>query len=214
MFRIFNFLRLLYGRATQTSIESTGPDIEVGVVGGELRYWAAKEALRQVELRKKSQTDVFSSLNTRATSVLGWSVTGVLALGAAIVTAHHVLAAIATTVPLSAAAALSISVLWPRRWYDGAWSAAWLLRSPSENELFESELEIIEAMANGGHESLEEDDKKLQTLARRLAIAYGCLISAPAVGLIVFLFTSPWLLSCPDEGVRLVSMTSHEHCLR
>ena len=135
MFRIFNRLRLLYGRITQAFIEGTEPEIEVGATGDDLRYWAAKEALRQVELRKRSQTDIFSSFNTRAMSVLGWSVTGVLALGAAIVTAHHTWAAAAAILPLASAATLSISVLWPRRWYDGAWSADWLLSLPRESEL-------------------------------------------------------------------------------
>ena len=209
MFRIFNRLRLLYGRLTKASIEGAEPEIELGAVGDDLRYWAAKEALRQVELRKRSQTDIFSSFNTRATSVLGWSVTGILALGAAVVTGHQTWAAAATILPLTCAAALSISVLWPRRWYDGAWAADWVLRWPRK-----SELETIEAMATGGHESLEEDDKKLQKFARRLAIAYGCLIGAPVLGLIVFLVTSPLSRSCQDEGVRSVPVAFHERCLR
>lgn len=162
-------------------------DIELGATAGDLRYWLAKEALRQVESQKKSQTDVYASFSNRATSILGWAVTGLSALGAAIVTGNFVFVSLAAAFPLLVAGGLSIYVLWPKKWFDAAWPADWLLQTS-----LTSELEVLEAMASGGQATMTADSRKLDGSAKAVAVAYACLASAPVVALLTFLGLSLW----------------------
>ena len=90
--------------------------VELGKVGGDLRYWRAKEALRHAELRLGVQAKAGQALEQRATAIIGWTVLAGLALGAAVVNGVHFVAAALTASCLLLAALLCIIGLTTREW--------------------------------------------------------------------------------------------------
>jgi hypothetical protein len=54
-------------------------DIEVGATHGDLRYWRAKEAVRQGELRLATQAAIRTAWEARATAITGWAAISLLA---------------------------------------------------------------------------------------------------------------------------------------
>jgi hypothetical protein len=90
-------------------VDTSGePLAEVGAIGADLRYWRAKEAMRHTEVRMGVQAQATQALEARATAILGWSVAGVLALGAAVVNESHPIAARLVALDLFVAAMLCI----------------------------------------------------------------------------------------------------------
>jgi hypothetical protein len=55
------------------------PEIEVGAAGSDLRYWKAKEAVRQGEARLAAQASVRATLEARAAALTGWAAVSLLA---------------------------------------------------------------------------------------------------------------------------------------
>src|SRR5262245_54989647 len=75
--------------ASDSAPDPTPLAIEVGASDDTLRYWLAKEALRQGEVQMAAQSAALQSLASRATSILGWSVTITGALAAAAVSGPY-----------------------------------------------------------------------------------------------------------------------------
>lgn len=106
--------------------------IEVGEIAGDgLRLWCAREAMRQGEVRLAAQTSNRTALESRATSILAWSVAATVALGLGVlrtatpapptpmwVQGMH-LAPIGT---LCIAAVFCVRALWPTVWISAGHS--------------------------------------------------------------------------------------------
>ncbi len=67
-------LRKTHERFGETS------EIELGAVAGDLRYWRAKEGIRQGEARLEAQSAVRTALEARATALTGWAAIALLAV--------------------------------------------------------------------------------------------------------------------------------------
>ena len=151
--------------------------IEVGAADGTLRHWLAKEAVRQGEIAIGAQMAVIQSLATRATTLMGWSVTVASALAAAAISGPW-------TVPASAAAAFMILSglcafigLWPRDWKLAGHDSEWLLSG-----VLPSELETLESMALGSAAGIKQNARALRRFAFWLRAAWVFFLLAPVAG--------------------------------
>jgi len=158
--------------------ESNRPDdIEVGQMGPDLLYWSTKEAVRQAEAKIKSQSEALAGIMTRATTLLGWTVTASLALAAALVAEKEVAAVVLTATCTVASAICAIAVIWPREWGTASWEIEWFLNPP-----YETELQFLDAMARGAAKRIKEDQEKIEQCAHLLRLAYLFLVLSPIVG--------------------------------
>jgi len=153
-----------------------GTETEVGAAGGDLRYWLAKESLRQSEARLAGQATSIQAMETRATSLLTWSVTIGIALVAAMVDPHYRWPALGALGCALAAAASCVIALWPRPWFSGG-------HRPSELERLghATELAFLEQMAMGNEAAAERNEARLRLFARLLRFCWIGLAAAPAV---------------------------------
>ncbi|WP_140886701.1 hypothetical protein [Muricoccus nepalensis] len=152
-------------------------DIEVGQMGPDLLYWSTKEAVRQAEAKIKSQSEALAGIMTRATTLLGWTVTASLALAAALVTEKEVVAVVLTAACTVSSAVCAIAVIWPRQWGTASWEIEWFLEPP-----YDTELQFLDAMARGAAERIREDQEGIEQCAHLLRLAYLFLVLAPIVG--------------------------------
>ena len=150
------------------------PGWEVGADGTSLRYWLAVEGMRQAELRLAAQTASIEAMESRATSILTWSVTIALALAAAILDPRYRIPATAALVPALLAAGCCTMALWPR-----AWDAAGHRLSDMTRRDYGTELEHREAIGSGLDAAAEENHRRLMRFARRLKGAWCMLILTP-----------------------------------
>ncbi len=60
----------------ETPLTEEPGDIEVGAADRTLRYWLAKEAMRQGEARLNAQNSVRTTLEACATAITGWAAVG------------------------------------------------------------------------------------------------------------------------------------------
>jgi len=173
--------------------------IEVGATRGDgtLRYWQAKEAVSKGELLLGSQIGALSRIMSSASSILGWSVTISLALTGVIastlvapVSTHPTAgpalgrllwAAASAETLLIAAATCCVCVLWPSRWHPPGHDPALLMEAP-----YDSELEIVEALAGGYAQAATQNSMGLDRLEKILRGAWLCFVAAPIMGLAVF----------------------------
>jgi hypothetical protein len=153
----------------------TADDTEIGAAGGDLRYWLAKEALRQGELRLAGQAATLQAMETRATSLLTWSVTLGIALVAAATDQRFRFAAAAALAVAMCAAIASVWAMWPRRWL-----IAGQRYSDMEHRNLTSELEHLEAMAQGAEAAAEDNERRIRRFATALRCAWVSLVAAPA----------------------------------
>ena len=111
-------------------------EIEVGAVGDTLRYWLAKEALRQGELALTSQLCALDAMMSRASSIFGWSVTVSIALvGVVSLPASSRLPALVSLVCTFFAAVCCVCALWPRNWVLNGYDASWVISQVYGTEL-------------------------------------------------------------------------------
>ncbi len=155
-------------------------ETEVGAIGGDLRYWLAKEGLRQTELRLSAQPNSLQAMETRATSILTWSVSIGLALVAAWVSGTMKAPAV---VALLFAVVASVAAAW------GLWPRPWTVPGQDLRKMrakkFGSELEHLESMALGNADAADDNEKRMQCFAVALKLAWVCLIFAPIAALVV-----------------------------
>ena len=79
-------------RTETDTASSPTSDIEVGATDGDLRYWRAKEAVRQGEARLAAQAAICSAPEARATALTGWAAVSLLPATGAGFTAQDVAA--------------------------------------------------------------------------------------------------------------------------
>lgn len=163
------------------------PDtIEVGAADESLRYCLAKEALRQGELQIAAQISALQSLATRATAILGWSITVASALIAAAISGPWKPAALPAAGFMFAAALCCFIALWPRDWTLPGHDPRWLLSRP-----FATELEVMESMASGYADGNEQNIRRLQRFGGFLRAAWVCFLLAPLGGIIGWVIAPP-----------------------
>jgi hypothetical protein len=167
--------------------EATAEIVEWGASDGEYRLWVAKEAQRQGEMIFASQTADLSAAETRATSLIGWTVAGALA-GAAVLAGHqnaHENAVIAVTgAPVIVAIAACAAALWPKPWARAGTDLAWMTTKQGPDDC---ELNTLEAMAAGYLKAAKENDLRLEAFAAKMKIAWIAFLATPiaAVGAIL-----------------------------
>ncbi|MGA9867331.1 MAG: hypothetical protein WBQ75_12950 [Acetobacteraceae bacterium] len=161
--------------------------VEVGAIGADLRYWRAKEALRHGELRMGVQAQATQALEARATAMLGWSVAGVLALGAAIVNGTHAIAAGTAATCLFAAAVLCIVAITSREWSGPGYRPEVVL-----NDRSGSELEAIESLVIGYQQAVQRNHEGFRKFETLLYWALACIVAAPILGAAALLLAWYW----------------------
>lgn len=155
-------------------------EIDVGAAAGELRLWRAREAMRQGELSLKSQSESRDNLRAAATSLLGWTVTGVGVIAAAALTAAKAewrVAAMLAVICLLGAAALCVVSLFPRRWAKAGYNPEQILSNG-----LGSELEITEALAQGVGGDIRTNRAQLIWTSIILRAAWFLVALAPTLG--------------------------------
>ncbi len=157
-------------------------ETEIGVVGGDLLFWRAREAMRHGEKRLEVQSQAMQALEGRATSMMSWCVTGGLALGAAMAGGVHVRAAGAVTAPLLAAAALCLWGVLARDWTGPGYQPKVLLEDKSR-----SEYEALVELAKGYQTAVERNRDNFRLFQMRLSVAAGLIFAAPLAGAVVLI---------------------------
>lgn len=164
------------------------PDhVEVGasLAEGNLRYWRAKEAVRQGELRLVAQAAVRTALEARATAITGWAAAGLLALSAAAAAAADWSARLGVGVAASilfGAAAACIHVARPRQdWSMTGYDPRLIVGHASGTEL-----EILESMADGISPGFQVNNAHIARTGTALRWAGWLLIASPIAGAISY----------------------------
>lgn len=149
-------------------------DAPHGATGDKLRLWRAKEAVRHGELRLSGQHNNLSAMETRATSIFGWSIPTVLALGALTASGSYCFAPVLGMASLSGAAILAAIALWPKDWgLQGQ-----MPKVVMDDDL-ETEMESLESFALSYQDTIESNEAILDEFGRSLQKAWFWFISAP-----------------------------------
>lgn len=162
-----------------------GIETEVGAAGGDLRYWLAREALRQSESRLAGQAASLQAMETRATSLLTWSVTLGMALVAAMTDERFLWPAVGGAAVAFLTAATVIVALWPRAWFAGGH------RPTALDKLgHTTELAYLEQMALGNEVAGDTNEKRLRRFAHTLRLAWISFALAPVVAAAILAWAS------------------------
>lgn len=157
--------------------------IEVGAADGDYRLWAAKEAVRQGELKLANQTSTLAAAEGRAASLLTWSL-GILTAIIAVMASHRrpdqLLMGTLTALPLIVAQFLCIRALWPKIWCESGYQ-------PEEVMAWEltSELEALERIAIGCQVGIEENQKALSAFQICIRRSWCCFFAFAPIALTV-----------------------------
>lgn len=164
-----------------TSDPAEEGEIELGAIGGDLRLWQAKEALRQAELRLAAQASALQAFETRATAILGWIALIISALaGAAVVNLDagkpwRALGLSAGLIPAGVSALAASRMLWPKEWNVPGHEPA-TVRAPCTSELAQ-----IEWLADGYAIGIAENAAFLKRAGRQVRVAWWCILAAPII---------------------------------
>jgi hypothetical protein len=174
--------------------------MQIGLAGADLPYWRAKEAVRHAEIRLAGQVQANQALESRAASMLGWSVAGVLALGAGVVSGSHLLAASISAACLGFTALLCVYSIVRREFrYVPGYDPKILLEDNSD-----SEYEALVGLAKGYQSSVERNAEAFIHLKTLLGVAIISMALAPVLGLVsLLLFPSPPSASTSPPFIQL-----------
>jgi hypothetical protein len=179
-----------------TAADAGQEPIEIGATGPDLRYWLAKEALRQSERSLSIEVAALAALVSQATTMLGWIVTAltasasaILYFGAANTHPEWRVAAIVISIGLLVPAAACIFVIFPRRGIqtDGFDAPQILGSAPgtTTRNTVQSELEQIESLALGLFAAITANRKRILKYGRALGFAWTVFVTAPVTAVIV-----------------------------
>jgi len=138
-------------------------------------------------------------MESRATSIFGWSVPTILALGALALHNSHsgttlisaifiAGAALISTILLACAAFECARALWPRKWGHPGHDPKQLIE-----EQLQTELEVLESIALGYSETAKLNDARLVAFGRHLRGAWAFFILAPVAGCLwIVVITLAW----------------------
>jgi hypothetical protein len=169
----------IYGKSPPVSQPIAGEE-EVGAVGAELRYWRANEAVRQGEMLLRLQATTRSSIISQATTMLGWVVTAATAsVGIAIGSTREEWrdASIAIAIGLGITAFICVYIVFPRNMSNETFEPYQILDSK-----LPSELEILESMAEGHSQGIDNNKKRLISLRFALILAWLLFALSPVAG--------------------------------
>lgn len=152
-------------------------DIEVGETGSSLRYWLAKEAVRQAELHLAAQAASITAMESRATSILGWSVAGVFVLGSGALSGQFRAPAAVAAALLFISAVLCVTGLWPRMWGVSGHAAPLDIMHSSAD----TELNFLEQLAEKYHVTIEHNNKRLDKFKTFLSISWVSFVISPII---------------------------------
>ncbi len=175
--------------APEADASSPAPGaIEVGAAEKGLRYWLAKESVRQGESRLNAQNGVRTALEARATAITGWAAVGFLATIGAGFTAQLApvfFGAITAAGFLFSAGAVGIIAARPRVWSLVGYEPDPVLAMP-ETLNVATELEVLEALSGGLADGIKVNNKRLDRMGTMLRWAGWLLICAPLAGGIAY----------------------------
>jgi len=157
-------------------------EIEVGAADGTFRYWLAKEAVRQAELRLAAQALSLQALETRATTMLGWISAMSLAIAGFIATKNgfaFLVPGMIVAVPLLVAGWLCVAALWPGEWNISGHDPRWVT-GESVGDPVAVELTVLEAMASSYGDGIEANGRRLRQFGHRVRISWLALACMPA----------------------------------
>ncbi len=164
--------------------DGPSPEIEVGAQGDELRYWLAKEAVRQGERSLTFEASVLAATLAQATTMLSWLVTAVTAAVVVAINPSHPewkIAAIAISAGLVIAAGRCIWVVFPRRSIQSeGFDAPQIMQSG-----LKSELEQLESLAEGIFTAVVHSRARIISFQRRLAVAWIIFAMTPLLALLL-----------------------------
>jgi hypothetical protein len=173
------------GNDRRDSVRGDAVEIELGAIGGDLRYWRAKEGMRQGEERLEAQSAVRTALEARATALTGWAAVALLAAASVAFSgtdvARQIGAAVAGLVLLWAAIE-GIHAVRPRNWAMRGYDPSVVISDP-----LESELEALESLAGGITSGIQANHHRLNAMGRSLRRTGKLLISAPLAGAAAYL---------------------------
>lgn len=161
-------------------------EIEVGAADRDLRYWLAKEAMRQGEARLTAQNAVRTALEARAAALTGWAAVGLLASSGASFTAKDdpaFLGATAAAVVLFLAASLGIYAARPRGWSMVGYEPDVVMGLSAR---FNTELEAVESISGGLIDGIAINNQRIAQTSRLLRWAGWLLIVAPVAGAVIY----------------------------
>ena len=172
------------GRSSpEDSPVTPGPDdIEVGAAERGLRYWVAKEAVRQGETRLGAQNGVRTALEARATAITGWAAVGFLAVIGAGFTAQLLPVFVGSFIAglfLFASGAIGIIAARPRAWSMLGYEPDLVL---AMSNTLGTELEALEAISGGLADGITVNNARIDRMGRMLRWAGWLLICAPLAG--------------------------------
>jgi hypothetical protein len=177
----------------KTAPEPAGAsDIEVGATEGDLRYWRAKEAVRQGEARLTAQAAIRTALEARAAALTGWAAVSLLAAAGAGSTAKDAAGFAGcgcAGLVLFGAAIVGIHAARPRDWAMVGYDPEVIT-----SDQLGSELEVLESIAAGLSPGIQVNNRRLNAMGRMLRWAGWMLIAAPVIGAAAY-WAAPALIS-------------------
>ena len=156
---------------------------EVGASDDTIRLCRATAAVRHAELRLASQATNRTGLETRATSIIGWSVPIALAAVALILIPQIqwiTYPALAVVAAFLVAAGLACAALWPRDWNVVGVPAGIVLSATDA-----SELQFQERVAGDYGKAITENQRQLLILSWLIRLAWIAMAVAPLLAAIV-----------------------------
>lgn len=187
MFNLFTAIarslrRKIPGNVSERNENNNPAEIEVGAVGAELRYWLAKEAVRQQERSFSLEASEMAAVKSQATTLLGWIVAAVV-LTFDSPTSHPEwrIASLCICAGLTLVGALCIFIIFPRkgRQFSG-FAAPQLIDSA-----FGSELEQLESLARGLFIATEKNRGQILRFQSILGWAWICFLATPIISVLL-----------------------------
>lgn len=156
--------------------------INVGQADGDLRFCLALEAVRQGELRLAGQQANLQAGEARATSVLGWSATGLSAMAVLALDQQRRMLVIPSAILLALCIIMCIAALWPKEWHTAGYTMADL-----RTWQIGSELELRESLASGYEAAAKGNKEQMDHFARCMKVAWLSLALAPIAAILMTL---------------------------
>lgn len=158
----------------------TQETIEVGAADGEFRLYKARATREAAEVYLLGQERSYSATEARATNLLGWTITGVVALTSRMLISGFDRPLFVATAFLFLSSVFSCSVLWP-----GVWHPAGAPPEEFANWSVQTELELQEWVAAGYAGAIAANRKVARRACYKMRAAWVvAFLSAPVAALV------------------------------
>ncbi|WP_025319178.1 hypothetical protein [Granulibacter bethesdensis] len=169
--------------------------IEVGEAGDTFRLWCARQAVQHGADILNGQADTLRSQDAKATSMLGWSSTLLLATMGAVLfhpARIYFLPAAGACIPFALSAYLAWLGLRPDDWNSEGVSPEWFLdlkNFPQENELT-----VLESIAETYQKLISANSARLKKTGGMLKLAWTAFFIGPCATIAIGVI-SLWVLA-------------------